>query len=148
MAIKPIPEGYHSITPYLIVEGAGKLLDFLKQAFGAQEEVRMAGPDGRIGHAEARIGDSHLMLADATPDHPPISSAIHLYVEDADATYQRALAAGAVSLIAPADQFYGDRRADVIDPTGNRWSIATHTEDVAPDEMRRRMKALMRQQQG
>lgn len=148
MAIKPIPEGYHSITPYLIVEDAGKLLDFLKQAFAAQEIARMAGPDGRIGHAEARVGDSCVMLAEATADHPSISSAIHLYVADADATYLRALAAGAVSLMAPADQFYGDRRADVIDPVGNRWFIATHTEDVAPDEMTRRVEAMMSQHHG
>src|SRR5260370_10791087 len=111
MTVKAIPEGYHSITPYLIVEGAGKLLNFLAQAFDAQEIVRMTGPDGKIGHAEVRIGDSFLMLADATPQLPPVPALIHLYVEDADATYQRALAAGAGSLLAPADQFYGERRA-------------------------------------
>jgi PhnB protein len=148
MAIKPIPEGYHSIAPYLIVEGAPKLLEFLKQAFGAQEIARIAGPDGAIGHAEARVGDSHVMLAEASPDYPPISSAIHLYVEDVDATYGRALAAGAVSVMAPNDQFYGDRRADVIDPVGNRWFVATHTEDLTPDEMKRRMDAAMKQGQG
>ncbi|HKD66984.1 MAG TPA: VOC family protein [Candidatus Binataceae bacterium] len=145
MAVKAIPDGYHSVTPYLVVNGAAKLMDFLKQAFGAREMVRMPGPDGKIGHAELTIGDSPVMMADATTEYSAVHSVLHLYVEDTDATYRQALAAGAVSLMEPADQFYGDRRADVRDPAGNRWSIGTHKEDVSPEEMRRRVEAAMKQ---
>jgi PhnB protein len=138
MTVKPIPDGYHAVTPYLTVEGAETLLEFVKQAFGAEETERLPGPDGRIGHAEVRIGDSVVMLADAWEEAPAVQSTLHLYVEDADATYRRALQAGGESLREPQDQFYGDRMGGVRDPVGNTWWISTHTEDVSDDEMRRR----------
>jgi len=152
MAVKPIPEGYHSVTPYLVVQGAAQLIDFLKQAFDAKETERMAQPDGTIAHAEVRIGDSVVMMADppgadaSAQGFGPMPAMIHLYVNDADAAYKRALTAGADSLEEPADQFYGDRRAGVRDRFGNLWYIATHKEDVTPEEMRRRSEASMSQQ--
>jgi uncharacterized glyoxalase superfamily protein PhnB len=148
MAVRPIPEGYHAVTPYLVVQGVPKLLDFLKQAFGAHEIMRMPRPDGTIMHAEVRIGDSAVMMGEAMGDHKPRPSCLYLYVEDADATYRRALQAGATSTMEPADQFYGDRNAGVADPVGNEWWIATHIEDVPPDELARRAEAYMQQQQG
>jgi PhnB protein len=146
MAVKPIPEGYHTITPCLVVDGAVKLIDFLKQAFEAQEIFRMPRPDGGIMHAEVKIGDSMLMLGDATDQWKPMPCAIYLYVKDADAVYKRALQAGAASLMEPIDQFYGDRHGGIKDPAGNTWWIATHQEDVAPDELARRAEAFMKQQ--
>jgi PhnB protein len=145
MPVKPTPDGYHSVTPYLVVPGAAGLIDFLKQVFGAREIMRLATPEDRIGHAELRIGDSLIMLADAQGDHQPTKTMLHVYVADADATYRRALSAGATSEREPADQFYGDRVAGVRDQWGNRWSIATHIEDVPPDELQRRAEAAMRQ---
>jgi uncharacterized glyoxalase superfamily protein PhnB len=145
MAVKPIPDGYHTVTPYLTVQGAAKLIDFLKQAFGAEETERLLRPDGTIGHAEARIGDSVVMLGDATPEFTPMPAMLHLYVTDVDAVYKRALQAGATSLREPADQFYGDRSAGVKDACGNQWWIATHKEDVPPEELKRRAEAAMRQ---
>ena len=146
MAVKPIPEGYHSVTPYFVVQGVPRLLDFLKQAFDATEIFRMPRPDGTIMHAELRIGDSIVMLGEAMEEFPPRSSSIYLYVNDADATYQRALQAGATSTMEPADQFWGDRNAGVVDPAGNHWWIATHQEDVPPEELARRADAFMQQQ--
>jgi PhnB protein len=147
MAVNPIPEGYHSVTPYLIVDGAAALLEFVTKTFGAEERVRMDTPDGKIGHAEVSIGDSIVMIADApTSDqgaHMP--GVLHLYVDDADKTYRRAIEAGATSLREPADQFYGDRMAGVEDSLGNHWWIATHVEDVPPDEMARRAKEAAQQ---
>jgi PhnB protein len=145
MAVKPKPDQYHSVTPYLVVEGAGRLIDFAKAAFGAQETERLAAPEGRIGHAELRIGDSLIMLADAHGGREPMPCMLHVYVDDADATFQRAIAAGANSVQPPADQFYGDRGGLVRDPCGNLWWIATHIEDVPPDELRRRAEEAMRQ---
>ncbi len=140
MTVKPIPEGYHSVTPYLLVDGADKLLEFVKQSFGAEETVRMDGSKGKISHAEIRIGDSIVMLADASEsEHGLVMPAmINLYVEDVDKTYRRALEAGATSLREPTDQFYGDRNGGVRDPLGNLWWISTHIEDVQPEEMARR----------
>jgi PhnB protein len=146
MAVKPIPDGYHSVTPYLIVEGVESLIDFLKQAFAAEETVRMPGPDGSIGHAEVRIGGSAVMMGETGGRFPPMPAAIHLYVEDCDALYERALQAGATSIQEPADQFYGDRMAGVRDPVGNQWWIATHVEDVPPEEMGRRAEEWAAQQ--
>ena len=140
MGVNPIPEGYRTVTPYLVVEGAATVLDFVKQAFGAEEKFRMEAPDGKIGHAEAQIGDSMVMLGDAGEEHPAMPAMIHLYVEDCDATYERALAAGGTSEREPTDQFYGDRSAGVRDSTGNLWWIATHVEDVPEDELARRME--------
>jgi uncharacterized glyoxalase superfamily protein PhnB len=144
MAVKPIPDGYHTITPYLTVQGAPKLLDFLKQAFAAQEIERMTRPDGTIGHAEVRIGDSVVMMSEACNEWKPMPSAMYLYVNDVDAVYQRALQAGAISTMEPMDQFYGDRSAGVKDPSGNQWWIAAHKEDVPPEELKRRAAAAMR----
>ena len=141
MAVKPIPDGYHSVTPYLTVEGASGLIEFLKNAFGAEVTHRMARPDGTIGHAEVRIGDSAVMLGDAQGPFNPVASTLYLYVEDTDAVYKRAMDAGGTSVMAPVDQFYGDRNAAVKDPCGNHWCIATHIEDVTSEELQRRAKA-------
>ena len=145
MGTKPIPEGYHTVTPYLIVNGAAKLADFMAEAFDAEEGSRFAEPGGPIRHTELRIGDSVVMLADASEGDSTTSSMIHLYVEDVDAVYRRALEAGATSMREPQDQFYGDRSAGVKDEFGNQWWIATHVEDVSPEEMRRRAEAFAQQ---
>jgi len=145
MAVKPIPDGYHSVTPFLIVPGAAKLLDFLQQAFEAQELHRMPRPDGTIMHAEVRIGDSLVMMGEPMGDGQPLFGSLYLYVHDVDAVYKRALQAGATSTSEPADQFYGDRSAGIKDPVGNQWWIATHKEDVPPEEIARRAAAFMQQ---
>ena len=146
MAVKPIPEGYHTVTPYLTVQGAAKLIEFLKQAFEAREIERMTQPDGTIRHAEVRIGDSVVMMSEAGGEREPMPSGIYLYVNDTDAVYKRALQVGATSLMEPADQFYGDRSAGVKDSSGNHWWIATHKEDVSAQELQRRAEAAMKQQ--
>jgi len=143
-AIKAIPEGYHSITPYLICKGASDAIEFYKKAFGAVEAVRMAGPDGRVGHAELKIGDSHIMLADEHPDigayspqhygGSPVS--VLLYVENTDATVSAAVTAGAKITRPVKDEFYGDRAGTITDPFGHQWYIHTHIKDVTPEEMR------------
>ena len=143
---RPIPEGFHAITPYLTVEGAARLMDFLKQAFGAEETLRTTRPDGTIGHAQMKLGDSNLMIADAGGPWKPMPTAIYLYVEDCDTTYKRALQAGATSLMEPADMFYGDRNAGVQDPAGNFWWISTHIEDISTEEKLRRAEAASQQQ--
>ena len=140
MGVNPIPEGYSTVTPYLVVEGAANVLEFVKQAFGAEEKVRMDTPDGTIGHAEVQIGDSMVMMADAGDQNPAMPAMIHLYVDDCDATYERALTAGATSEREPTDQFYGDRSAGVRDSAGNLWWIATHVEDVPQEELAKRME--------
>lgn len=142
MAVNPIPAEYGTITPYLVVEGASGLIDFAKQTFGAQEIMRMPGPGGTIGHAEMRFGDRIVMLADSGPENPARSAALVLYVNDCDATYGKALAAGGVTEMEPEDQFYGDRRAGV-QAFGVSWWIHTHVEDVSPEEMEKRMAAMM-----
>ena len=139
-AAKPIPDGYATITPSLIVEDAAGYLDFLATAFGAVERMRMTMPDGEIGHAEVEIGDSVVMVSDATPpDFPATASQIHLYVEDVDSTYVVAVKAGATAVADPEDQPYGDRIARILDPSGNRWSIATHVEDIDMGEFAQQM---------
>ncbi len=140
MPVQPIPQGYHSVTPCLVVRGAARLIDFLKQAFAAEEIDRFEGPDGSIMHAEIKIGDSMLMLGEASEQFPAQPAALCLYVPDTDAVYRRAVDAGGTSLREPADQVYGDRSAGVADPSGNSWWIATHVEDVSREEMERRMK--------
>ena len=143
---KPIPDGYHAITPYLIVSGGAKALEFYGRAFGAIERERMQDPSGKIRHAEIRIGDSCVMLADEHPEIGALGPAtiggspvsIHLYVEDVDAVVSRAVAAGARLTRPVADQFYGDRVGGITDPFGHRWFIATHKEDLTPDEIHRR----------
>ena len=147
--VKPIPEGYNSVTPYLIVDGAAQAIEFYRQAFGATETFRMDGPEGRIGHAELKIGDSHIMLADEHPEMgargpktvggSPIS--LLLYVEDVDAVVGRAVEAGAKLTRPVADQFYGDRTGGLEDPFGHAWYVATHIEDVAPEELKKRAAA-------
>lgn len=140
MAAKPIPEGYHSVTPYLTVPGVDRLIEFLKAAFDAREIGRLLRPDGGVMHAEVMIGDSKVMMGEPGCEYGPRPANLHLYVEDTDASYRRALAAGAISIREPANQFYGDRSAGVQDPSGNQWWIATHVEDVSPEELERRMK--------
>jgi PhnB protein len=140
MSVNPIPEGYRTVTPYLVVEGAASVLDFAKQAFGAEEKFRMDAPGGKVGHAELMIGDSMVMLGDAGGENPAMPAMIHLYVDDCDATYERALAAGGTSVREPENQFYGDRSAGVRDSAGNLWWIATHVEDVPEDEMAKRVE--------
>ncbi len=141
--VKPIPDGYTAVTPYLVVENAGDLLDFLAQAFGAVERTRLDMPGGGIGHAEAEIDGAVIMLSDAAPpDFPAASTKLHLYVADVDGAYAQAVSAGATSVAEPADQFYGDRAARIIDPCGNHWTIASHVEDVDMDEVRRRIAAM------
>ena len=142
MAVKPIPDGYHNVTPFLSVKGAGQLIDFVKKAYGAKERMRMPGPDGGIMHAEVQIGDSIIMLTEAMRE-APMPAYLYLYVNDTDATYKRAIEAGAVSQMEPADMFWGDRHARVQDPFGNSWSLATHKEDLSPEEVGKRAAQAM-----
>jgi PhnB protein len=139
--VNPIPDGYHTVTPYLIVPDGAATIEFLKNAFGAIETFRMPGPDGAVVHAEVRIGDSMVMLGQASAEHKAMPCMIHLYVPDVDVVYDRALKAGAVSVRPLADQFYGDRAGGVQDAAGNIWYIGTHVEDVSPEEMERRASA-------
>jgi PhnB protein len=149
--VQAIPAAYAAVTPYLIVRDAGRMLDFYKQAFGAIEVLRLPAPGGRIGHAEIKIGEGMVMLADESPEMghkapqtlggTPVS--LMFYVTDVDAQFAKAIAAGGTAQHPLKDQFYGDRSGTVIDPSGHIWTIATHTEDVAPDEMDRRMKEMM-----
>jgi PhnB protein len=151
MATKPIPEGYHSVTPYLAVDNADKAITFYSRAFGAREQVRMNGPGGSVAHAELDIGDSKVMLSDPFPQsnvRPPkevggTTMSVFLYVKDVDATFKQALDAGASSVMEPEDQFWGDRFATVSDPFGHTWSIATHVEDLSPEEIAERAKTAM-----
>ncbi|HEX4171585.1 MAG TPA: VOC family protein [Acetobacteraceae bacterium] len=145
MAVSAKPEGYHSLTPYLVVEGASRLIEFLEEVFDAEQKERFPAPGNLIGHAEVRIGDSVVMLGDAHGPHMPMPAMLYVYVDDVDATYQRALAAGATQVQPVADQFYGDRSGGVKDPCGNLWWIATHIEDVPPDELKRRADQRMQQ---
>ena len=148
--VKAVPEGYHTITPYLIVDGAGRAIDFYKRAFGAKELMRVPAPGDRVGHAEIKIGDSVIMLAD---EHPEIQArgpqhyggspvSILLYVADVDALFKQAVAAGGTEVRPVADQFYGDRSGTLKDPFGHSWHLSTHKEDVSPEELNRRMAAL------
>ena len=149
--VKPIPEGYPQVTPYLCVDGASDAIQFYTTVFGATERVRLPGPDGTIGHAELQLGDSIIMLADESPDigfrspkaigGSPVT--ISVYVEDVDGVFDRAVQAGAKALRPVEDQFYGDRSGQFEDPFGHRWSVATHVEDVPPDEMARRAAQAM-----
>ena len=149
--VKPIPDGYPRVTPYLHVDGASKAIDFYRTVFGAKERMRMAGPDGRIGHAELEIGNSMIMVADEHPDMnirgpksvggTPVT--VLVYVEDVDRAFERALKAGAKELRPVQNQFYGDRSGQFEDPFGHQWNVATHVEDVSPDEMAKRAAKLM-----
>jgi PhnB protein len=149
--VKPIPDGYQRVTPYLIVNGASDAIDFYKKIFGATEIMRMPAPEGKIGHAEIKIGDSVIMLADGSPEMghktprdlggSPVS--LLLYVEDVDKVVERALAAGARLEQKVEDKFYGDRMGGIQDPFGHKWYVGTHIEDVSPEEMKKRMDAMM-----
>jgi len=150
MPVSPVPAGYHTLTPYLIIDGATSALAWYTQAFGARELMRLAAPGDRIGHAEIEIGDSRIMLADEAPEHDakapgafggsPVS--LHLYVSDVDAVAAKAMAAGATIKSQPENKFYGDRLGTLLDPFGHTWHIATHIEDVTEDEIGRRLAAM------
>jgi PhnB protein len=148
MAVKHIPEGYHSVTPYVVVKGAERFIDFLKAGLGAEERLRLALEGGAIAHAEVQLGDSVVMLAEATDEYPAAPANLHLYVEDCDSLYRRALAAGATAVEEVSDRFYGDRSGSVRDLCGNLWSISTHVEDVDEEEMARRAAAFTAGQAG
>ena len=150
---KPVPDGFHTITPYLIVDNAGAAIDFYKNAFNAREIMRMPGPDGRVMHAELQIGDSRAMMAEASPQMgarspktlggPGVS--LFLYVEDVDAWFKRAVDTGAAVKMPVSDMFWGDRYGSVTDPFGHEWQLATHIEDLTPEEMGKRATAAMGQ---
>ena len=149
-SVKPIPAGHHTVTPYLSIKNGAQALEFYKKAFGAKEAYKLMLPDGRLGHAEIQVGDSVIMLADEFPEHggkspqtlggSPVS--IHLYVENVDSFFQKAVAAGAKARKPVSDQFYGDRSGQLEDPYGHLWWVATHKEDVSPDEMQKRVQAM------
>ena len=150
MAVPPIPSGYHSVTPYLIIDGAAAAIDWYTRVFGAREHMRLAAPEGKIGHAEIEIGTSRIMLADEAPEHmarapasfggSPIS--LHLYIEDVDAVMTRAAAAGGTIRAPVEDKFYGDRMGVLVAPFGHVWYVATHVEDVSEAEIARRLAAM------
>ncbi len=150
MPVKPIPDGHHTATPYLIVGGAAAALDYYKNAFGAEELMRMGGPGGKVMHAEIQIGDSRIMMADEFPEMGAKSPktlggspmSLCLYVTDADSMFNRAIAAGGTVVRPLANQFYGDRSGTLTDPFGHQWTVATHVEDVPPEEMDRRMAEM------
>ena len=155
-AVKPIPEGMHTLTPHIIVAGAAEAIEFYKKAFNAVEQVRLPGPGGKVMHAQLKIGDSTLMLVDEMPDCGNGASfgpkalkgtpvVLHLYVKDADATIAQAASAGAKVIMPATDMFWGDRYGQVEDPFGHRWSVATHKRDVTPDEMKSAMEQMMAQ---
>jgi PhnB protein len=156
MTVSPIPKGYHTATPYLVVDGAASAIEFYKEAFGATEVMRLPGPGGKVMHAEIRIGDSPIMLADEVPQMnirgpatlggSPVS--ILLYVDDVDAQFSQAIAAGAKEQRPVKDQFYGDRSGTLVDPFGHIWSVATHKQDLTPDEIQTRFEAVMKEHGG
>ena len=150
MSVQPIPEGYQRVTPYLHVDGAAAAIEFYTTVLGAEERMRMPAPDGKVGHAELQFGDSVVMLADEFPDMGALGPksvggtpcSLHLYVEDVDSVFAKAVAAGAKELRAVDNQFYGDRSGSFEDPFGHHWNVATHVEDVSPEEMAKRMEAM------
>lgn len=147
--VNPIPEGYHSVTPYLSIKGAAKAIDYYKEVFGATELFRMGAPDGKIGHAEIKIGNSPIMLADEFPEMEFVSPqtlggspiGLMIYVDDVDTMFNKAIGAGATEVKPLQDQFYGDRSGTLKDPFGHVWTVATHVEDVAPEELQKRAAA-------
>jgi uncharacterized glyoxalase superfamily protein PhnB len=150
---KPIPDGYHTVTPALTVKNGAEAIEFYKRALGAEEIMRLPGPDGRLMHAEMKIGDSRFMLGEEMPEQGcrapvsvgNVSSSLYVYVQDVDKSFRRAVEAGAKSLMAPTDMFWGDRFGTVEDPSGHRWGLATHKEDPSPEEMARRQKEFFAQ---
>ena len=155
MSVKPIPEGYHTLTPFLTVRNAERAIEFYKQAFGAQERGVAKGPDGKVMHAEVKIGDSVIMLSDEFPEFGSLSPqsvggspmGLHIYIENVDAAFDRAVKAGAQVEMPVADQFWGDRYGKLKDPFGHKWSIATHVKDMSADEMKRSMDDAMSKMQ-
>ena len=151
--VKPVPQDMHSVTPHLVCAGAADAIEFYKKAFGAREEARLPGPGGKLMHAMIRIGDSAVMLVDEMPEHGALGPkslkgspvTVHLYVENADATVERAVKAGAKVTMPLADQFWGDRYGKLEDPFGHHWSVATHVRDVSKEEMQRAMQAMQKQ---
>jgi len=141
MSVSNPPRGYHSICPYLLITDVPKMIDFLVRAFGAIEKERHERPDGSIGHAEVKIGDSIVMMGGVSGEWKSMEASVFIYIDDADAAYARALAAGATSVMEPSLQYYGDRMGGVRDPFGNLWWVATHVEDVSPEEMAARSRA-------
>lgn len=144
MNVKQIPDGYHTITPYFVTKNSREFIEFLKKAFNAESVSISESPDARVMHAEIRIGDSMMMLSEASESYPAVNGLIYLYVKDTDALYRQALEAGAESLMEPADQFYGDRNAGVKDPFGNTWWIGTHIENVSDEEIEKRHKEQLK----
>ena len=142
MSQSKLPPGHHTVTPGMVVPGVPRLIEFLAEAFGGVQEQRYDGPNGHVMHAEVRIGDSVVMMGEPIEGFPPMPCMLAVYVDDVDATYRRALDAGAKSLEEPADQFYGHRTARIEDPSGNKWSIHTVVEEVSEEEMNRRMAAM------
>ncbi len=141
MPVNPLPAGYSTVTPYLLVADGQRMVDFVEAGLGGSLRYASRMPDGSIAHAEVQIGDSLVMLGQVRGDHPPMPTMLYVYVEDCDAAYQRAVAAGGEAMVPPADQFYGDRSGTVRDPAGNWWCLATHVEDVPADQMESRWKA-------
>lgn len=156
MPVKPVPDGYHAVTPYLVVAAAAEAIAFYKKAFGATEVMRLDAPGGKIGHAEIRIGDSPVMLADEVPDRGYLgpkafggcAMSLLIYTDDVDAMFQRAIDEGATVVKPLADQFYGDRNGTLTDPFGHTWSIATRKEDWSPEEINRRFEEMKQTQGG
>jgi PhnB protein len=146
MAIKPIPEGYHTITPYISVKGADEFIKMVGKAFGGKEVYRMSYDDGRVMHAEVKIGDSHIMLNESTVKNPPSNILFNLYVENVDEVFKKAVDAGCTSLQEPTLQFYGDKAGGVKDKFGIQWWISTHVEDVSPEEMKKREEEMKKKQ--
>src|SRR5580704_9764139 len=146
MAVKPIPDGYHTVTPYLTVADAEAQIDFLKKAFGAEETYRHTDDKGKVGHAEVRVGNSIVMIGQARDQWKPKPGGFYLYVEDVDAVYKRAVAAGGKSLREPTNEAYGDRSSGVEDSLGNQWWIGTHIEDVSPEEIQRRYSEMAKKE--
>ena len=144
MNVKQIPDGYHTITPYFVTKNSREFIEFLKKAFNAESVSISESPDAGVMHAEIRIGDSMMMLSEASESYPAVNGLIYLYVKDTDALYRQALEAGAESLMEPADQFYGDRNAGVKDPFGNTWWIGTHIENVSDEEIEKRHKEQLK----
>jgi PhnB protein len=148
MAVKPIPDGYHTVTPYLVVADAEAQIDFLKKAFGGEETFRHKDDKGRVSHAEVRVGNSMLMIGQARDQWKPMPAMFYLYVEDVDAVYKRAVEAGAKPIQEPTNQAYGDRTGGVEDSLGNQWWVGTHVEDVSSEEIERRYSEMAKKQAG
>lgn len=146
MAVNPIPEGYHTVTPFLMAKDALGLIDFIIRAFNGVEITKHLSPDGKVMHAEVRIGDSNIMLGEASEKYPAMPGMLYLYIKDVDSLYKQAIDAGGKSLREPTNEFYGDRSCGVADAFGNQWWMATHVEDVTPEEMEKREKEMMKPQ--